>query len=249
MRLFKKLFGWAIMGCMLFAVEGTAMNRSEPKPLVIILLGPPGAGKGTHAAPLSGKLGLPHISTGDLFRENIRNATPLGQKVKSFMDSGNLVPDELVLDMLFDRILQPDCAKGYILDGFPRTLAQAKALDARLGNQNRVVALNFNIPDEDLIPRITGRLICKGCKKPYHKMFDPPAKQGICDVCGSSLYTRDDDTEEVVRKRLVIYHAETQPLIDYYAAKKIVKEIDSKNAKERVFQDVLAALPDGVKKI
>jgi adenylate kinase len=227
----------------LFSGEVSAMNRSE-KPLVVILMGPPGAGKGTHAGPLSQHLGLPHISTGDLFREHIRGQTSLGQKAKSYMDKGHLVPDELVLDMLFDRVAKPDCKNGYILDGFPRTLPQAKELDQRLSHQNRVVALNFNLADPVIIERITGRIACKSCGHPYHLKFDPPKQDMVCDACQGPLYQRDDDKEEIIRKRLEVYRAQTQPLIDYYAKQKeVLREIDSENNKAQVFNNVLEALP------
>lgn len=243
--MFKKFLIWVAMGCLLLTGQGVAMNQSNAKQnkTVVILLGPPGAGKGTHAAPLSEHLSLPHISTGDLFRENIRNNTPLGQKVKTFMDQGKLVPDELVLDMLFNRMQASDCAQGCILDGFPRTVPQAVALDAKLGKNTKIIALNFNVPDSVLIERISGRLVCKDCKKPYHKTFDPPKQPNVCDACGGTLITRDDDRESIVRKRLEVYHAESQPLIDYYAKKKdVLREIDSQNSKDEVFRDVLLAL-------
>ncbi|MBF8263210.1 MAG: adk-A [Parachlamydiales bacterium] len=232
------------MGCIMLTGVGNAMSQSNPKLMtIIVLLGPPGAGKGTHAGPLSEHISLPHISTGDLFRENIRNNTVLGQKVKSFMDQGKLVPDELVLDMLFQRMENPDCVRGCILDGFPRTVSQAKALDAKLGKKSRIIALNFNVPDAVLIERISGRLICKECKKPYHKRFDPPRQANVCDACGGALYSRDDDQENIVRKRLEVYHEESQPLIDYYAKRKgELREIDSQNSKEQVFRDVMIAL-------
>ena len=228
----------------LLAGDAFAMNRSEIKPLVVILMGPPGAGKGTHAAPLSQHLGLPHISTGDLFREHIRIQTPLGQQAKSFMDKGNLVPDELVLDMLFSRVAKEDCKGGYLLDGFPRTLAQAKSLDERLKNRHDVIALNFKIDDESVIERISGRIACKDCGRPFHKTFDPPKDPSICDHCGGALYQRDDDKEIIIRKRLEVYRSQTQPLIEYYAKKKnTLREIDSEKGKEQVFQDILEALP------
>lgn len=188
--MFKKCLRWLVVLCVILTGEGIAMSQSNTKPAtMVILLGPPGAGKGTHAAPLSEHLSLPHISTGDLFRENIRNNTDLGQKVKTFMDEGKLVPDELVLDMLFKRLHEPDCASGCILDGFPRTVAQAKALDAAFNKSTRFVVLNFNVPDSVLIERISGRLICKECKRPYHNRFDPPKQPNICDACGA-LYAR-----------------------------------------------------------
>lgn len=215
---------------------------SEIKPLVIILMGPPGAGKGTHAVPLSEHLGLPHISTGDLFREHIRKQTPLGVKAKSHMDKGNLVPDTLVLDMFFERVRSDDCKNGYILDGFPRTVPQAKALDEQLKAQ--VIALYFNLPDPVVIERVSGRIACKECGRPFHKRFDPPKKALVCDGCNGTLYQRDDDKEEIIRKRLEVYRAQTEPLIAYYRKQKeIFREIDSRNGKEEVFHDVLESLP------
>ncbi|MBX7065823.1 MAG: adenylate kinase [Parachlamydiales bacterium] len=220
-------------------------SRAETqKPLVVILMGPPGAGKGTHAGPLSGQLGIPHISTGDLFRENIRAETPLGKQAKGFMDKGNLVPDELVLDMLFDRVARVDCKGGYILDGFPRTIPQAKALDIRLADKVQLVVLNFNLPDAAIIERVTGRIACKDCGRPFHKKFDPPKNESICDACGGKLIQRDDDKEEIIRKRLEVYRAQTEPLIHYYAQQKeVLKEIDSRKEKAQVFHDVMEALP------
>ena len=208
--------------------------------IVVILMGPPGVGKGTHAAPLSGELGLPHISTGNLFREHIREGSPLGIQAKGYIDKGRLVPDDLALDMLFDRVAHSDCQNGYILDGFPRTIAQAQALDKRLNGRHRIIAINFSLPDTVIIERITGRIICKKCSRPYHKTFDPPKRAMLCDACGSALFQRDDDREEIIRKRLEVYYHQTQPLIDYYT--KVLHAIDSQNGKEQVFRDVLVAL-------
>ncbi|PIS03233.1 MAG: adenylate kinase [Chlamydiae bacterium CG10_big_fil_rev_8_21_14_0_10_42_34] len=227
----------------LSAGETFTTNRSENKPLVIILMGPPGSGKGTHAGPLSQELHLPHISTGDLFREHIRGQTPLGVKAKEFIDKGQLVPDELVLDMLFDRVSRADCKGGYILDGFPRTIAQAKALDERI-ESNKVIALNFNLPDSTIIERITGRIACKECGRPYHKKFDPPKKEMVCDLCNGQIYQRADDCEEIVKKRLEVYRVQTEPLIEYYSKKsEVLHEIDSQNDKSQVFHDVIEAIP------
>ena len=160
------------------------------------------------------------------------------------MDQGQLVPDELVLDMLFDRVSKEDCRSGYILDGFPRTIAQAKALDQRLNGRSQVIALNFNVEDASIIERVTGRIACKQCGRPFHKTFDPPKKEGACDGCNGALYQRDDDKEEIIRKRLEVYRAQTQPLIDYYAKQKdVLRDIDSTKSKEQVFQEVLEALP------
>ncbi len=238
----KRLIGLFLMVGTLALSNAFGMQRSENKPLVVILLGPPGAGKGTHAVPLSERVGIPHISTGDLFRMHIRNETSLGVQAKSYMDRGNLVPDELVLDMLFERVGKKDCANGYILDGFPRTLAQAKALDQRVGFCDLVV-LNFQLDDMAIIERITGRLACKDCGRPYHKTFDPPQKEMVCNGCSGLLCQRDDDHEEIIRKRLEIYRAQTQPLIEYYAQQKeVLRMIESKNSKEQVFSDCIKAL-------
>lgn len=241
----KRLIGLICMlGVLLSGEAATANRNSENKPLVVILMGPPGAGKGTHAGPLSQHLGVPHISTGDLFRENIRNQTPLGLRAKTFMDKGNLVPDELVLDMLFDRVGKDDCKNGYILDGFPRTIAQAKALDQRLKKQNRVIALNFTLADPVIVERVTGRIACKDCGRPYHKKYDPPKQAMVCNECNGKLIQREDDKEEIIRKRLEVYRTQTQPLIDFYAKQKeVLREINSQNGKEQVFHDVLEAMP------
>lgn len=241
--------GFICMVSVLLNSEASAVNYldKESQPVAIILMGPPGAGKGTHAGPLSAYLGIPHISTGDLFRENIRKETPIGKKAKTFMDAGRLVPDEVVLEMLFDRIQKSDCRNGIILDGFPRTVPQAKSLDETLGKTHRFIALNFNVPDDFLVERITGRIACKQCGKPFHKKYDPPKQEGVCDACGGALYQRDDDKEDVLRRRLEVYRNETAPLIHYYGNKKdVLREIDSQNSKEQVFHDVIEAVPQNV---
>lgn len=244
-RNMRFLIGWIVMFAAVLAGEANASSRTQEEPrLVIILMGPPGAGKGTHAVPLSEHLQIPHISTGDLFRENIRNQTPVGQKAKSYIDQGKLVPDEVVLNMVFARIGQADCKLGYILDGFPRTVAQAQALDQRLRmHPCRVIAVNLNVPDSLLIERISGRSACKSCGKPYHKTHTPPQNEGVCDSCKGTLYQRDDDREEILRKRLEVYHAQTKPLIEYYSRQKnVLREVEAKNSKEEVFQSVLKAV-------
>lgn len=215
---------------------------------VVILMGPPGAGKGTLASPLSGHLNVPHISTGDLFREHMRKSTSLGLRAKGFIDQGHLVPDELVLDMLFERIAKPDCKNGCILDGFPRTIHQAKILDKTLKGQ-KICVLNLLLEDAVIVERVTGRLSCKHCGKIYHVKRDPPLKPNICDECQGDLFQREDDREEIIRKRLHVYRLQTAPLIDYYAAQKgVLRQIDAKNKKDQVFQDVLEALPIAVLK-
>ena len=216
-------------------------GKNQEKPLVVILLGPPGAGKGTHATELSKNLDLPHISTGDLFRENIKNNTPYGLQAKELIEKGQLAPDSLVIDMLFDHITKNNYTKGYILDGFPRTINQAKVLDKKLKKANKI-AVNLAIDDEFLVDRITNRLICKGCSQPYHKTYLPPKEEGICDKCSAELYQRKDDTIEVVKDRLIVYHTETQPLIEYYQDKNILSEVDSSKSKEVVYENILKTI-------
>ncbi len=212
---------------------------APPSVTIVILLGPPGAGKGTHAPVLSRKLNIPHISTGDLFRENIKNHTPLGVEAKSFINRGCLAPDPLVLDMLFHRLAKSDCKNGYILDGFPRTLAQAQRFEEKILDSSSLVVLNLNISDEKIIERISGRISCKGCTKTYHKKYDPP-KEKSCSHCGSELFQRDDDSAEVVAKRLEVYREETKPLIQYYGEKKgVLRQINSEEEKSAVSQSCL----------
>lgn len=215
------------------------------KTLVIILLGPPGAGKGSQASLLKEELGkrsirLGHISTGDLLRDHIKRKTPLGEKAKSFMDDGQLVPDALILDMLFERVCEPDCKEGYILDGFPRTLAQAEAFQERLGPHSTVHAIDLSLPDEEILNRLTKRVICSQCQRPYHLLYSPPKTPGICDFCGGTLYQRSDDNEEVVKKRLEVYHSQTKPLIAYYHELGLLHSIDAKGKKEEILNQLLS---------
>lgn len=184
----------------------------------IIMLGAPGAGKGTQAKILSDKYGVPHISTGDIFRANIKNETELGNKAKSFMDQGLLVPDELVLDLVADRLKQDDCESGFILDGFPRTLVQADSLSKALKDMNAsVTAVNVDVADKNIIDRMSGRRACPNCGSTYHIIASKPKIEGVCDRCSTALVLRDDDQPETVKKRLVVYHEQTQPLIDFYS--------------------------------
>jgi adenylate kinase len=221
--------------------KGEAMVSE--KQTVIILLGPPGAGKGTHAVELSKKLALPHISTGDILRENLRNQTALGEEAKKFMNEGKLVPDDLVIQMLLNRVSGRDCQKGYILDGFPRTLAQAKALDEHLKNRANVITLNLSINDDLLVERITGRLVCKKCGAPFHKTFLPPKKNNVCDLCQGELYHRDDDKEDVVKERLAVYRKQTEPLIHYYQEKKgFFYDVIASGNKSEVFEALLKTI-------
>ena len=201
-------------------------------------MGAPGSGKGTQATRLAAELNIPYISTGDLFRENIKNQTELGVKAQAFMDKGNLVPDDLVLDMLFDRVSRPDCAKGYILDGFPRRLSQADAFQERLQPQESVLALNLQVPDDEIVTRLTGRLTCRSCGSIFHKVYNPPKGEGVCDKCGGELYQRPDDSEEIVRQRLLVYNEETQPLIDYYERLGVLVNLDGAQAPDAVYSQV-----------
>lgn len=215
---------------------------SKTAPVLIILLGAPGAGKGTHAPALGSYLKIPHISTGDLFRQNIREKTPIGIKAQGYMDLGRLVPDQIVLDMLFSRLEQADCAHGAVLDGVPRTLAQAEAIDQKLGTTHQLSVLLLALDEALLIERICGRIACKQCGRPYHKKYAPP-KRDQCDVCGGVLIQRVDDTEEVLKNRLEIYHNQTEPLIEYYKEKPgVLQKIDASQEKGRVFQDMISAL-------
>lgn len=220
----------------LFPMEKKEMQK------VIIMLGAPGAGKGTQAVRLSDKYHLPHISTGDLFRENLKKNTPLGQQVKTYMEKGELVPDGIVIDMVFDRISQPDCQKGFILDGSPRTLNQAEVIEKRLENQAKILALNLEVPDEVIIKRLSGRFTCEKCGTPYHKIGSPPAKEGICDRCGGKLIQREDDREEVIRKRLQVYHEQSAPLKSYFRAKGQLCEIDGTQNVEKIAEMTDACL-------
>ena len=210
----------------------------------IIMLGAPGAGKGTQAKMIAEKCGIPHISTGDIFRANIKNGTELGAKAKEYMDKGLLVPDELVCDLVVDRIQQADCEKGYILDGFPRTIPQAEALENALNaiEQKLDYAIDIDVPDENIINRMSGRRACVGCGATYHVLFNPTKVEGKCDVCGESLILRDDDKPETVKKRLDVYHTQTQPLIDFYTERKVLVEVDGTQSMDQVFDDIMKIL-------
>ena len=194
----------------------------------IIILGAPGAGKGTQAKRIAEKYSIPHISTGDIFRANIKNGTELGKKAKTFMDQGLLVPDELVVDLVVDRVNQEDCANGYVLDGFPRTIPQAEALDKALETLGQAMdyAINVEVPDENIVNRMSGRRACVDCGATYHIVYAPTKVENVCDKCQGGLILRDDDKPETVQKRLNVYHDQTQPLIDYYTNKKILVEVD-----------------------
>lgn len=210
----------------------------------IIMLGAPGAGKGTQAKKIAEKYNIPHISTGDIFRANIKNGTELGKKAKTYMDQGLLVPDELVVDLVVDRVGQEDAKSGYVLDGFPRTIPQAEALDNALTAINEKVdyAINVDVPDENIINRMSGRRACVACGGTYHIEYAPTNVEGICDACGGKLVLRDDDKPETVKKRLDVYHEQTQPLIDYYNNKGILVDIDGTQEMSQVFDAIVKVL-------
>ena len=210
----------------------------------IIMLGAPGAGKGTQAKQIAGKYNIPHISTGDIFRANIKNGTDLGKKAKEYMDQGLLVPDELTCDLVMDRISHDDCKNGFVLDGFPRTIPQAEALDAALKKigQSMDFAINVDVPDSHIVNRMSGRRACLGCGATYHVVAIPPKKEGICDICGAELVLRDDDKPETVQKRLDVYHEQTQPLIEYYDKQGILKTVDGTMQMEDVFAGIVSIL-------
>lgn len=210
----------------------------------IIMLGAPGAGKGTQAKRIAEKYSVPHISTGDIFRANIKEGTELGKKAKEYMDQGLLVPDELVVDLVVDRVGQTDCKNGYVLDGFPRTIPQAESLDAALAKLGEKMdyAIDVDVPDENIVSRMGGRRACVGCGATYHVVFNPTKTEGICDVCGEKLILRDDDQPETVQKRLDVYHEQTQPLIEYYTKAGILKTVDGTVAMDEVFQAIVQIL-------
>lgn len=214
-------------------------------PTYIVLLGPPGAGKGTQAQIISQKLGLPHISSGDIFRENLKNQTELGRMAKGYMDRGELVPDDLTIAMIRDRLARPDCHEGALLDGFPRTVAQAEALEKMLaGFSGRVDAVPYiSVAEEVLIERLTGRWTCRAQGHVFHEKYNPPKEAGRCDVDGSDLYQRDDDKAETVTRRIRVYLEQTQPLIEYYRQRGVLLEVDGTQPIEQVSADLLAALP------
>ncbi|MCF3103399.1 adenylate kinase [Streptomyces roseoverticillatus] len=211
----------------------------------IVLVGPPGAGKGTQAAYLAKNLAIPHISTGDLFRANISQGTPLGQKAQEYMRAGQLVPDEVTIGMAKDRMDQADAADGFLLDGFPRNLAQAEALDAILKADDLKLdaVLDLEVPEDEVVKRIAGRRMCrKDSSHIFHAIYNPPAAEGVCDTCGGELYQRDDDSEETVRRRLEVYHSETEPIIDYYKAQGLVVTISALGKVTEVTERAMAAL-------
>ncbi len=210
----------------------------------LVLLGAPGAGKGTQAKKLIDKYGIPQISTGDILRKNVADGTPLGKEAKVIMDSGGLVSDKIVLGLIEDRLKQSDCTKGFILDGFPRNTAQAQSLDGILKNLGMPIdsALSVDVPKDDLMKRLTGRRTCKGCQQMYNVYFSAPKKDGVCDKCGGSLFQRDDDKEETIKKRLDVYDAQTAPLFDYYGKKGILKSVQGVGSIDEIFSKVCKIL-------
>ena len=210
----------------------------------IVLLGPPGAGKGTQAKSISNRYSIPHISTGDIFRKNISENTPLGIEAKSYMDNGQLVPDEVTINMVKDRLQQDDCKNGYLLDGFPRTVHQAEALDNFLTEREESIdtALLIEVPKEFILERMTGRRVCPSCGASYHIKFNPPTNDGKCDLCGSDVIQRKDDTEETVKESLDVYENQTQPLIDFYKNKKQLSVVDGTQAINEVFESICKIL-------
>ena len=208
------------------------------------MLGAPGAGKGTQAKMIADKYGIPHVSTGDIFRANIKNGTELGKQAKAYMDKGELVPDELTVKILLDRVAQDDCKNGYVLDGFPRTIPQAEVLDKELDRLGESIdyAIDVDVPDENIVKRMGGRRACVTCGATYHIEHVPPKKEGICDNCGGELILRDDDKPETVQNRLNVYHTQTQPLIDFYNAKGVLREVDGTKDMMEVFDSIKAIL-------
>ncbi len=210
----------------------------------LVILGPPGAGKGTQADFIVKKYNIVHISTGDIFRENIKNHTKLGEKAKSYMDKGLLVPDELVIDLVEDRLAKDDCKDGFLLDGFPRTVAQGVSLDAFLDRQDKSLTkvINIDVKPEILIERAVGRRVCKSCGSTFHIKYNPPKEDGICDNCHEKLIQRDDDTENTVKTRIKVYFEQTAPLIDYYKAQDLLLNINGESDIKKVFDDIVQGL-------
>lgn len=210
----------------------------------IVLLGPPGAGKGTQAKRMIDEYGIPQISTGDMLRAALKAGTELGLEAKKYMDKGELVPDSVVVGLVKERIQEPDCAKGYMLDGFPRNVSQAETLDGMLSELGQKIdhVVSIEVPDEELVKRLTGRRTCRDCGAGYHVMFDPPKKDGVCDKCGGELYQRDDDNETTVKSRLEVYNSQTKPLIDYYEGQSKIRGVDGVGDMAEIFQRITTVL-------
>lgn len=225
-------------------LRGKKKQRRNEEKMKIVMLGAPGAGKGTQAEMLAKKYDIPHVSTGDIFRMNIKNGTELGMEAKKYMDQGLLVPDELTVRILLDRVAKEDCTKGYVLDGFPRNIPQANVLDDALSKLGDKIdyAINVDVPDENIIRRMSGRRACLACGATYHIEHVPPKKEGICDKCGQELVLRDDDKPETVKNRLQVYKEQTQPLIDFYGKKGILHNVDGTQDMNEVFEAIVAIL-------
>ena len=220
------------------------MQKGMVNSMKVIMLGAPGAGKGTQAKMIAEKYGVPHISTGDIFRANIKEGTELGMEAKKYMDQGQLVPDELTVRILLDRVAKDDCKNGYVLDGFPRTIPQAEVLDKALSEINDKIdyAINVDVPDENIVNRMSGRRACLKCGATYHIEYAAPKTENVCDTCGEALVLRDDDKPETVSKRLKVYHEQTQPLIDYYTEQGVLKTVDGTRSLDEVFQAIVEIL-------
>ncbi len=218
------------------------IKAEDAEPTVVILMGPPGSGKGTAAVQMSSQLKIPHISTGEMFRGHMKNNTDLGKQVKGLIDAGKLVPDEIVLDMLKERISSPDCKNGFILDGFPRTVPQAEELNKLLGTKYRVIVLDLIVSDKMIMDRLSGRRTCSKCFRTYHILYNPPKKEGICDACGGELIQRKDDMPEVIQERLKIYHSQTKPLQQFYQQKGNYVAIDGEKKPDEVLKACLQVL-------
>ena len=218
--------------------QGLAVQTS-----VVILLGPPGAGKGTQATRLAAARGLPHVSTGDLFRTNLARRTPIGVQAEGYMNAGQLVPDEVVLTMLAERVAAPDCRRGYLLDGFPRTLPQAEALDRWLAGRSTLLVVSLEASDEVIVARAAGRLVCAACGNVQHATFAAPRVPGRCDRCGGELRQREDDRPEVVRERLRVYRAQTEPLVRFYRERGLLRSVDGERSPDEVFQELQRVVP------
>lgn len=215
-----------------------AANAADFQKTIIILMGPPGSGKGTQASRIAADMGIAHISTGDILRENIRNNTPLGAKAKEYMDAGKYVPDPLVLDLLFDRVSRDDAKKGYLLDGFPRTIPQAEELAKRLAKDDCVIVINLDVSDDVIVKRISGRLTCPDCGAVYNEFFKPTEEEGVCDQCGGKPQHRSDDNPETVKQRLKTYHDQTKPVLEYYDKKKILHKLNGEENPDLIFNNI-----------
>ncbi len=235
---FKLFFIGILLAMTPISAHQDKINTNSER-LVVIMLGPPGSGKGTQAVKLTREIGIPHISTGDLFRENIAKGTELGKEAKTYMDAGKLTPDQLVLDMLFDRISREDCLKGFLLDGFPRTVTQAEALDNKLKGNSNLLVVNLSASDALIEKRIEGRRTCKSCSEIFNIYFSPPKVKDQCDRCNGELYQRPDDSAKVVQERLRVYHSQTEPVIGHYTHKGFLTTINGEESAEDVYKQLI----------